>query len=302
VQAKSQPFVTRIEANKVEKLRHDLQNQGFEFTIPTLQHTYFQAKKPGVTCTLYSSLKLTVQGKEKESFIEFYLEPELLERLEYSHQKTTVVDTTARIGSDEAGKGDFFGPLCIAACFAEGKAVQKLIDMGVQDSKRLSDTQVLRLAEEIQRSYQHSIISIFPPKYNELYSSFQNLNKLLAWAHATAISNLVQLSGCKKVIIDQFAKEHEMQHAIHQKKIEIDLVQKVRAESDPVVAAASILARAAFLQGLQKLSKTIGEPLPKGAAKIVIDTGKKLVQMHGQGILQQISKLHFRSTEAVLKN
>jgi len=297
------PFVTTLEAHKINKLRNDLIEQGFEIETPL--HTHFQAKKKGVTCTLYTSLKLTVQGKDMRSFIEFYLEPELLQSFEYTMPKAAPAHAAphnqqARIGVDEAGKGDFFGPLCIAAVYAADNQVDELLKLGVRDSKELNDSEVMQISRAIQKNFQHSLIRIFPIKYNELYAQFKNLNKLLAWGHATAIENLSKLSGCKVALIDQFAGEHEVINALHKKGLDIELTQRTKGEEDPVVAAASILARAAFLDGLEKLGKEIGSKLPKGASKAVIDTGKRLVQEQGQSILAQISKQHFRSTHDVL--
>src|SRR5580693_626798 len=104
-------FVATIDLALADKLREDLVGQGFELTKPP--YTLFSAQKTGVSCTLYTSGKLTVQGKGKDEFIAFYLEPEILKKLAYTHPELGV-DMTARIGIDEAGKGDFFGPLCIA--------------------------------------------------------------------------------------------------------------------------------------------------------------------------------------------
>src|SRR5207249_4523347 len=109
----------------------DLTEQGFEFSSPP--YTHFSAKKMGISCTLYTSLKLTVQGKEMRPFIEFYLEPEILKKFDFTYQGSAVEhDKTGRIGVDEAGKGDFFGPLCVAAVFATGDMVQKLAQIGVK--------------------------------------------------------------------------------------------------------------------------------------------------------------------------
>ncbi|HXF29507.1 MAG TPA: ribonuclease HIII [Chlamydiales bacterium] len=296
-------FVTTLAKEKIEVLKNDLLSQGFELSTPP--HTYFQAKKPGLTCTLYTSLKLTVQGKEKGPFIEFYLEPELLQSFEWSLKNTNELHTspkneTARIGVDEAGKGDFFGPLCVAAVFAGSDEVQKLVKMGVRDSKSIRPAEIMKLAAMIQKEFKHSIIRIFPLKYNELWAKFGNLNKLLAWGHATAIENLSQLSGCKVAIIDKFAHDHEVINALKRKKIAIDLTQRTKGEEDPVVAAASILARAAFVDGIDKLGKEVGMTLPKGASKQVIEAGKALVAAQGKGVLERVSKQHFKTTQDVL--
>lgn len=297
----SQPniFVTTIDLALAEKLINDLKKQGFTLSVPA--YTIFSAKKPGVSCTLYQSGKLTVQGKEMRPFIEFYLEPEVLQSFTFSHP-TANLDLAARIGIDESGKGDFFGPLCIAGVFAEGEAIAELKALGVQDSKNLSDKQIHAIAAKIKTQYVHHIVKINPAKYNEIYIQFKNLNRLLAWGHATAIEALVERTGCSNIIIDQFADESVVETALKRKKLSVHLAQRHRAEEDLVVAAASILAREAFLKGLEKLGHDFEMTLPKGASAATIAAGKKFVMKHGQEKLSCVGKLHFKTLDAILMN
>jgi ribonuclease HIII len=292
-------FVTTIDLSLADKLKNDLLDQGFELSIPP--YTLFSAKKQGVSLTLYTSGKLMVQGKGKEEFIAFYLEPEILKNLSYTHPHLDA-DLTPRIGIDEAGKGDFFGPLCIAGVYADKDGVQKLIEIGVRDSKTMQDKVIIAMASRIRSLFPHSIVRLHPLKYNELYDKFKNLNHLLAWGHATAIEELVQSTGCKKVIIDQFASEHVVENALKRKHLEVDLAQRHRGEEDPVVAAASILARAAFVEGIDQLGKMIGTTLPKGANSMVIAAAKKIVAQHGQEILKKLGKLHFKTLEQIIND
>lgn len=290
-------FVAKIDLALAEKLRNDLIDQGFELSTPP--HTIFAAKKQGISLTLYNSGKLMVQGKNKKDFISFYLEPEILKDLSFSYPET-MVDMTSRIGIDEAGKGDFFGPLCVAGVYAAESSMKKLIDMGVRDSKRMSDKSILTLATQIRSFFPHSIVRLFPIKYNELYEKFHNLNNLLAWGHSAAIEELVKSTGCTTVIIDQFASEHVVETALRKKKLEVSLTQRHYGEEDPVVAAASILARSAFVEGIDNLSSMVGFVLPKGASSLVIEAGKKVVEKHGKNMLSKVGKLHFKTTGLIL--
>lgn len=290
-------FVAEINLELAKKLRTDLIEQGFEISNP--EYTIFQAKKIGISCTLYSSGKITVQGKDKDEFIAFYLEPEILKNVSYSYPESTL-DTRAHIGVDESGKGDVFGPLCICSFYADTNGIQALIKMGIKDSKKLQDTTILALAEKLEKNFSYHIIQIFPKKYNQLYESFNNLNHLLAWGHATAIENLVEKTGCKEIIIDQFANEAVVINALRKKSLEVNLTQRHRGEEDVVVAAASILARAAFLRGLERLTKQFQIRLPKGASSIVIKVGRELVRTHGKGVLEEVSKLHFKTIQEIL--
>jgi ribonuclease HIII len=292
-------FSVKIDLSLKDKLIADLTDQGFILSHPV--YTVFLAKKPRLSCTLYKSGVFLVQGKEKDEFIEFYLEPEILHSFSYKHQEA-LLDLTGRIGIDEAGKGDFFGPLCIAGVFAEGTGVQNLLKMGVKDSKKMTDASIQKMAKKIKDSYQHSVIKLFPRKYNELYGKFKNLNYLLAWGHATAILDLVEKTQCKKAIIDQFASKDVVETAVKRKKLEINLEQRHRGEEDLVVAAASILARDAFLQGLEQLGKEVDMELPKGASSLVKEAAKKLIHHHGKEILPSVAKMHFKTSGEVLKD
>lgn len=290
-------FVATISLDLADKLKNDLIDQGFEITKPA--YTLFSALKKGVSCTLYNSGKLTVQGKGMDDFITFYLEPQILQSVAYSYPETEV-NLIAHIGIDESGKGDFFGPLCVAGVQADEAKIKELLALGVRDSKQLTDSAILTLSDKIKKCCPHAIIYISPKKYNELYASFQNLNKLLGWGHATAIAELVAKTGCTEVIIDQFASEHVVQNALKQKKLTVSLTQRHRAEADPVVAAASILARAEFLSGIERLSKELGLQLPKGASAAVKKVGKLLVRKYGPQILEKAAKLHFKTKDEIL--
>lgn len=290
-------FVATVDVNIADKLKKDLVDQGFEISIPA--YTIFSAKKKGVSCTLYQSGKLMVQGKEMAEFIEFYLEPQILGSFSFSYQELDL-DTTARIGIDESGKGDFFGPLCVAGLYAEGPAVAQLKKLGVKDSKALSDSTIIKIGNKIRTEYVHHIVRINPSKYNELYAQFKNLNHLLAWGHATAIEQLVARTGCHHVIVDQFADERVVQRALNRKKMEVNLFQRHRAEEDLVVAGASILARQTFLEALAQLSEKYKIKIPKGASAEVIKVGKKLVEEYGSEILEQTGKMHFKTLDVIL--
>lgn len=290
-------FVATIDPALAPKLREDLQAQGFQFTCPP--YTLFSAQKKGISCTLYTSGKLTVQGKDKDDFIAFYLEPEILQNLSYTHPEIDV-DPNPRIGSDEAGKGDFFGPLCVAALYADEAGITELFKIGVRDSKQMSDSSILDMAKKLKTRFAHSIVRISPKKYNELYATFHNLNRLLAWGHATALAELVEKTSCTNILVDQFASQPLVAQALKRKNIKADVAQRPRAEEDPVVAAASILARAAFVEGIARLEDEFAMPLPKGASDKVVKAGKAFVQKQGREKLGAVAKLHFKTADEVL--
>lgn len=202
------------------------------------------------------------------------------------------------IGVDESGKGDFFGPLVIAACFVGPEHLAELD--GVKDSKKLTDLQALKLSDRIRAVCPHSVLAIGPAKYNELYAKFRNLNTLLAWGHARAIENVLEEHPAKLVISDQFAAGGvAVKKALYEKGKQVEFRSMVRAEADIAVAAASILARAEFLRRLKRLSEEFGIDLPKGATN-VIGTGKRFVATHGPQSLPNVAKMHFKTSGQVL--
>ena len=204
------------------------------------------------------------------------------------------------IGTDESGKGDYFGPLVIGAVFLPDGQEAVLRELGVKDSKRTSDNRSRELAEVIKRGYKHSVVAIGPERYNELYERLRNLNRILAWAHARAIENILAEVPCRLAITDQFGDKSYVLEALMQKGRTIELVQKPRAEEDMAVAAASILARAEFLKRLYFLSKEMGVELPKGASAMVEQAGVRLVKLHGPAILDKAAKKHFKISGRVL--
>jgi ribonuclease HIII len=210
------------------------------------------------------------------------------------------------IGTDESGKGDFFGPLVCAGVYVDADSAGTLQEMGVRDSKRLSDRRCRELAESIKitQRERYDVVEITPARYNALYEQFRregkNLNTLLAWAHARVLENLLSRVACSRAITDQFADPRFVQSKLQQRGKAIELIQMPRAEAHIAVAAASVLARARFLERLEALSGQFGMALPKGASNAVVQAGQALVKRHGLGTLRQVAKLHFKTTTEVL--
>lgn len=205
------------------------------------------------------------------------------------------------IGTDESGKGDFFGPLVVAGFFLPEGQEGVLRELGVRDSKKLSDGRVLEIARSLRQGYKSSVVAIGPERYNALYRNLRNLNRLLAWGHARVIENLLAEVNCALAITDQFGDQRFVREALLKKGKNINLIQKTKAEDDLAVAAASILARAHFLYKLKDLSEEFGLELPKGASSLVEEAGLKLVKKHGPEILEKVAKTHFKTTEKILR-
>lgn len=204
------------------------------------------------------------------------------------------------IGTDESGKGDFFGPLVIAGVMVDETSAKIFKDLGIKDSKTLTDKRMLEMMTQIQKYSKFSVIAIGNAKYNELYKSFGNLNKLLAWGHAKVIENILEKNTCEYALSDKFGDESLIKNALQTKGRSIRLEQMVRAESDIAVAAASVLARATFVQKMKQMELAFGCDFPKGCNSIVKDAAAKFIEQHGKERLTEVCKAHFKTYKEVL--
>ncbi len=208
---------------------------------------------------------------------------------------------SGHIGTDESGKGDYFGPLVIAGFYGPDDQGPALRELGVRDSKALSDNRVRDIAASLRKAYVHSIVVVGPEKYNELYEKLRNLNKLLAWGHARVIENILDRIDCAQAVTDQFGDERFVLNALMRKGRTIELIQRPRGEEDAAVAAASILARAEFVRRLEDLSTEWGVDLHKGAGPPVEAAAAVFLRRHGAAALPKVAKMHFKITERVLR-
>lgn len=223
--------------------------------------------------------------------------------IEKDSLKSNSISTECIIGTDESGKGDYLGPLVIAGVCLTKDEEDRLLKIGVKDSKLISDRTIFEIADGIRRILSDkkiSVVLINPERYNSLYSEIENLNQLLAWGHARVIENLLATNNCNLAIADQFGDEEYINNALMGKGKNIVLKQETKAEQYTPVAAASILAREAFLKRLESLSMQYGIEMPKGANEIVEKAAKRFIEKHGKEELSKIAKIHFKTTKRVL--
>ena len=224
----------------------------------------------------------------------------------------------AWIGTDEAGKGDYFGPLVVAAVYVDTECREVFSDLGITDGKRLSNRRIQNLAELMRCDYAQHIVVVekMPAEYNSLYATFrrrgENLNHLLASLHAEAIQRLASSVGAKHALVDQFSKDDLITQQLNRRtnntsplqrgaastSLGIEIKQVTKAERDIAVAAASIIARDAFLTEMDALSEKYEMRLPRGAYQVV-EAGREFVKLHGSEALGEVAKLHFNLTDAV---
>lgn len=290
---------------------------------------YFEDGKQKLVVKQYSSGKLQLQGVAGDLYKRALDVIIPLYNLKYPQAKLAASDylqiTTAQspgsklatgrevvdiplpyIGTDESGKGDYFGPLIVAGVWVDASILHKLKLIGVKDSKMLSDKRCRELAGQIRSicKGKYEVVEISPERYNALYKQFKaekkNLNHLLAWGHARAIESLLERLVCGHAVADQFGNEQYIKSRLMQRGKDLKLIQVPKGERYPAVAAASILARDYFLCHLEQLSRQVGLELPKGASDAVITTAKTIVSRHGTNELRKIAKLHFKTTSVVV--
>ena len=206
---------------------------------------------------------------------------------------------TAWIGIDEAGKGDFFGPLVIAAVRVETKDLAWLAALGVGDSKQLNDKNIRPMAQQLKKALPNHVLRLMPEKYNELYARFGNLNRLLAWAHAACAENVLEKAPAELILSDQFTKDLAVPRFFKGPGKACRYTQRTKAESDAAVAAASVLARAEFLWGMHELSERFGVTLHKGAGDPTIADARRFFARFGADELTTVAKTHFKTMETI---
>ena len=275
------------------------------FKTREVPYARFAGEKDKLNVVFYESGKLVVQGKGTQEFIEFVLEPEILKQARLGYEAVLNPDLLLpRLGVDESGKGDFFGPLCVAGVYVNESVVKTWQDAGIKDSKNISsDKRIAELAKVIRETpgCVCTAVPIGNEAYNRLYTSMRSVNTLLAWGHARVIENLMGQRHRMdpppvRAISDQFASSKDtVAKALMSLGREIELLQRHKAEEDLAVAAASILARDEFVSRLAKLERQFDIKLPKGASAAVDAAAKEFIAKHGVANLPQVAKMHFRT-------
>ena len=297
-------YTAPLTAEQAQKLRALLEDDGYKFEPKP--YTLYYAVKDKLNVAVYEKgPKVVLQGKGTGDFVTFRLEPEILGEAKVGYEDVHNPQMFApHFGIDESGKGDFFGPLVIAGCYTDGDITRALMQAGIQDSKRIgSDQRIRELAEVIRHTpgAVHNVIAIGPEKYNQMYASFKNLNRLLAWGHAKVIENLLEARpDCPRSLSDQFAKNPRLiTSMMGERGRAIVFEQRTKAESDIAVAAASILARERFIDWMRTASVRVGRKLPFGASELVKTAARELVAARGGEFLTQIAKTHFKTAAEV---
>jgi ribonuclease HIII len=247
-----------------------------------------------------NGLKTILQGEASDDFTD---QIKKIIGFRSTISKTSVSEEPIEyIGTDESGKGDYFGPLVVAGVYVNSESINLLKKIGVRDSKELTDKNIISISSGIFDVVKdnYNVIVITPSTYNKLHSSMKNVNRILGWAHAKVIENILQKKDVSEAISDKFGDENLILNALQQKGKNIKLSQFTKAERFTGVAAASILARNKFINWFSEAKNKYEVDLPKGASAEVIRVGKLFNDKFGNEILNQVAKIHFKTTKQII--
>lgn len=268
-------------------------------------HAHYQLKLPSLSVTAYKSGKVVLQGTAVDKFIQKH------DLIALTSTKKTNYDTKGLpegfsnwgvIGSDEVGTGSYFGPLTVACAFVPENLIKELQQLGVKDSKNLTDAQIQEIVPKIKALIPYKLLTLWPEKYNEVQQT-KNLNEIKALLHNQAIKLLYQQLNpetVQAVLIDEFCTPKNYYRYLQEQTTPLKSITyfKTKAESHHIaVAAASMIARDAFLTGLQTLSKEYGYKLLSGAHTDVDILASKILEYDGMEVLSKVAKLHFANTQ-----
>lgn len=297
-------YSIKLDDTQMERLRSVLETRGWErFEVP---YARFAFRGRDCNVTAYDKRGIVViAGKGTEEFVTMTLEPEITMAAKLGYDEVLHPDWfEPHAGLDESGKGDFFGPVIAATVIADKAAIEAWRKAGVQDSKKMAESQIIKLDKLIRTTPGVVWKTCYcgMATYNEKMSRpYANLNSLLAWQHATALADSLARKPVPWGLLDQFTEQPLVQRELKKKGVtDFELRMRTKAESDPVVAAASVLARAEFVRQMQMLSKKFGAPLQKGAGPLVKKQAMEIIERLGARALGEFAKLHFRTAYEVV--
>ena len=302
------------EATKQEMIEHfkDLRRD------KTPQYAIFQADEEDTVVTLYESGKVVFQGVSADIDANFWKETEKIltgkmpEDNTKKEKKEEDIDTTdyyniSSIGSDEVGTGDYFGPIVVTASYVSKDKISYLEDLGVRDSKKVTDDKIMKIAPELIKNIPHQTYILTNEEYNEWQAKGYNMNKIKTILHNRVILGLLKQDNfmIDMVVIDQFTSPRS--YYSYFKDMNENVYRKItfttKAEDKCLsVGCSSIISRYIFLNEMEKLGKSIDKVLPLGASTVVDEAGKDIVNKHGKDILNKVAKINFKNTEKILNN
>ena len=282
----------------------------------TPQYALLQADDGDTVVTVYESGKAVFQGRDADLAADFWIETEKINsgnaKVTSSDEKEKKKDPVKKIplrinsiGSDEVGTGDYFGPIVVTATYVDKENIDFLLELGVKDSKKMTDSDILRIVPEIIKKIPYNTYILNNSQYNKLYDNDMNMNKMKAILHNKVLSYFVDKKKYpyEYAVVDQFENPKSYYNHLKDASFKVwGITFLTKAEDQCLsVACASVISRYIFLSEMNKISKDIGMELPKGASDSVDLFGSEVVKKFGKNKLSEIAKLNFKNTERILK-
>lgn len=296
-------IVIKVNEETKEKMIEYYKDKVRDKKIP---YAIFQAQEEDTVITLYESGKAMFQGTSADVDAAMWgtVLDNTKEKQEEQKKKEKKYYNCSSVGSDEVGTGDYFGPIVVTATYVKKEDIKKLEDLGVGDSKKITDEKIKKIAPELAKIVKYRSIILTNKEYNEKYTKNVNMNKIKAIMHNKVLYQLMQEEKPEVdyIIVDEFARENRYYEYLNGiKDIQRNITFMTKAEDKNLaVAAGSIISRYIFLKEFDKLSDNLHIPLPKGAGKDVDTIGEEVVEKYGEEKLQEIAKLNFKNTERIL--
>ena len=315
-QPKVTSYVAKLSPEQIGHFRTILNSKGWAFS--ELAYGHWKAQKERTTVAAYLSGKVVVQGGGTQDLVLYVLEPEVLHEAKLGYESVMAEQENPQMfephaGIDESGKGDYFGPLVVCCCYTDEALSREMREMGVKDCKQMSDKSVLSTGAKLRALLGptgYAVVKLGPAAYNRLYAKIRNINRMLAWAHGTAIEELLEKRrSCPRVVVDQFAPtEATILRALKARGKAVKVEQRHKAESDIAVAAASVIAREIFLRDIMKMGDELFGPPAEGRENVpagssdprVRSLAEDMVRREGPVWLMNHAKAHFQTTDKVL--
>ena len=302
--------VIRVD-NETKKLMADFYKDMKRDKTPP--YAIFQADTGDTIVTLYESGKAMFQGvsadieagmwesigKDKEN-IDYFIDRE---EVKEKKEETTIPIDISSVGSDEVGTGDYYGPIVVTASYVNKDDIPFLTELGVKDSKKLSDEQILKIVPKIIKKIKYKTIMLSNKEYNKNYGKDMNMNKIKAVLHNKVLTEMVKDNEYDYIVVDQFEPESSYYKHLSEVPSPLKGITFItKAEHKCLsVACSSLISRYIFVKEIDKLGDKYGIFLPKGANYYVEDVGIKLVEKYGVNVLKEVAKLNFSNTDRILK-
>jgi len=281
----------------------------------TPQYAIFQADDGDTVVTLYESGKCVFQGRDADLAADFWIETEKInsgsasvtsseDKKEKEVKERRIPLRINSIGSDEVGTGDYFGPIVVTASYVDKENIDFLLELGVKDSKKMSDTEIKKVVPLIIKKIPYHTFILNNKQYNELYNSDMNMNKMKAILHNKVLKEFQnkELYNYEYIVVDQFENPKSYYNHLKDASYKVyNITFLTKAEDECLsVACSSLISRYIFLREMEKMEKSLGMPLPKGANPQVDQAGIEIAKKYGKDKLKEIAKLNFKNTEKIL--